>query len=170
MEKDVLNEVENNEVDYDKALNEGLDKVKAEYEAKLAKEKALNVKLMKTITSNQKIDAEASKPEMTREQKLARHKELVEHLTSADGRKGRDLVEDSIEFRHLTKELFGVDPMLIKVNSANQAEDSEILKNKMDKVENKFQECLDNSDNEGDFLNEIRKGIDASSYPKAKRY
>jgi hypothetical protein len=57
--------------------------------------------------------------------------------------------------------------MVVKVNSVNPAEDTALLSSKMDKVEAKFNECLENCDgSEGDFLNEIRKSVDPNSYPK----
>ena len=167
MEKDVLNEVENNEIDYDKALNEGLDKVKAEYEAKLAKEKALNIKLMKTITTNQKIDAEIQKPEMTHEQKVARHEDLAKSILNSKGKKNIDVVKDMIEFRKLTQELYDVDPATVKVMSNSPAKDTQDLHDRMDKVFNTLEQCVEQSNgNDKTFIRCIDDAIDKATYPK----
>lgn len=167
MEKDVLNEVENNEIDYDKALNEGLDKVKAEYEAKLAKEKALNVKLMKTITTNQKIDAEVQKPEMTREQKIARYEELADSILKARGKQNIENAKNSLEFRDLAQELYGVDPWTAQVMSNNPAEDTQRLHERMNKVYDTLKQCVENADgNDKTFNRNLDDSIDRASYPR----
>ncbi len=165
MENEIKNEVETNEKDY---LAE-IENLKANTVSKEAYEKmrAENAKLIKTIATNQKIEQESKKPEMTREQKLARHEEIVKHLTNADGRKGRELIAESIEFRNLTKELYGIDPMLVKVNNGTE-EDIEKLTKSMDKVESKFQECVDNSSNEKEFLRNVEDAIDSSGYNRIR--
>ncbi len=144
MENEIKNEVETNEKDY---LAE-IENLKANTVSKEAYEKmrAENAKLIKTIATNQKIEQESKKPEMTREQKLARHEEIV---------------------KHLTKELYGIDPMLVKVNNGTE-EDIEKLTKSMDKVESKFQECVDNSSNEKEFLRNVEDAIDSSGYNRIR--
>lgn len=170
MELDKNNEQENltNEKDY----LETIEEMKNTMVPKEKLDKALeeNKRLIKTIANGTKASQEKEEPKETREQKVKRHQEIVNRLLTPHGRKGIDLVRDGIEFRELTKELYGVDTAMIKVNSSSPVNDAEELAERMDKVEGKFKECLDNCDGtEGDFLNEIRKSIDPGTYPKLRK-
>lgn len=166
--EDNKNEQLNNDKDYIETIEE----MKNTMVPKEDLEKALeeNKKLIKTIANGATAKVKSEEPKETREQKIKRHQDIVNRLLTPNGRKGVDLVKDGIEFRALTKELYGVDTALLKVNSNSPVSDMEELEKRMDKVEGKFKECLEQCDGtEGDFLNEVRKAIDPGTYPKLKK-
>ena len=165
MENEIKNEVETNEKDY---LAE-IENLKANTVSKEAYEKmrAENAKLIKTIATNQKIEQESNKPEMTREQKLARHENLAKSILNSKGKKNIDVVKDMIEFRKLTQELYDVDPATVKVMSNSPAKDTQDLHDRMDKVFDTLEQCVENSDGNDKVFNRcVDDAIDKATYPR----
>ncbi len=55
-----------------------------------------------------------------------------------------------------------------RMNNNGTEEDIEKLTKSMDKVESKFQECVDNSSNEKEFLRNVEDAIDSSGYNRIR--
>lgn len=165
MENENKNEIETNEKDY---LAE-IENLKANTVPKEAydKMKAENAKLIKTIATNQKIEVESKKPEMTHEQKVARHEELANSILKARGKQNIENAKNMIEFRKLTQELYGVDPATAKVMSENPAEDTQRLHERMDKVFDTLEKCVENADGSDKIFNRnLDDAIDRATYPR----
>lgn len=165
MENENRNEIETNEKDY---LAE-IENLKANTVPKEAydKMKAENAKLIKTIATNQKIEFESKKPEMTHEQKVARHEELANSILKARGKQNIENAKNMIEFRKLTQELYGVDPATAKVMSENPAEDTQRLHERMDKVFDTLEKCVENADGSDKIFNRnLDDAIDRATYPR----
>ena len=165
MENENKNEIETNEKDY---LAE-IENLKANTVPKEAYDrmKAENAKLIKTIATNQKIEVESKKPEMTHEQKVARHEELANSILKARGKQNIENAKNMIEFRKLTQELYGVDPATAKVMSENPAEDTQRLHERMDKVFDTLEKCVENADGSDKIFNRnLDDAIDRATYPR----
>lgn len=165
MENENKNEIETNEKDY---LAE-IENLKANTVSKEAydKMKAENAKLIKTIATNQKIEVESKKPEMTHEQKVTRHEELANSILKARGKQNIENAKNMIEFRKLTQELYGVDPATAKVMSENPAEDTQRLHERMDKVFDTLEKCVENADGSDKIFNRnLDDAIDRATYPR----
>lgn len=165
MENENKNEIETNEKDY---LAE-IENLKANTVPKEAydKMKAENAKLIKTIATNQKIEVESKKPEMTHEQKVARHEELANSILKARGKQNIENAKNMIEFRKLTQELYGVDPATAKVMSENPAEDTQRLHERMDKVFDTLEKCVENANGSDKIFNRnLDDAIDRATYPR----
>lgn len=164
--------MENEQLDNQKDYLETIEEMKNTMVSRDALNKALeeNKRLIKTIANGNAQKQEETKKEETKEEKIKRHAEAVNILLHPNGKKGIELTNAGIEFRQLTKELYGVDPAIIKVSSNNPINDAEELTQKMNKVEERFKHCIEDSDkSEEDFLNEVRKAIDPGTYPKIKK-
>ena len=150
MDEKELNQVEDNSTDYIAEIeNLKANSVSKDDYLKLKNE---NAKLIKTLATNQKLEQEEKQPEVSKEQKIARHKELVDLVTNTDGRKGVDIIKDVIEFRDLTKELYGVDPMIVNIHDGSKT-DSDKMQESVDRTMDGFKEILETCDGtEEDFL------------------
>ena len=163
-EKELKTEnVENEEVDY---IGE-IEKIKSDYEAKLKKAESEKAKMFKSYIERQKVEPETKEPEMTHEQKVARHEELADSILKARGKQNIENAKNMIEFRKLTQELYGVDPATAKVMSDNPAEDTQRLHERMDKVFDTLEKCVENADGSDKVFNRnLDDAIDRATYPR----